>query len=210
MSVHLTYFPVYAKAELIRWLLHYNGVEYTERTVTFPEWAELKASGYPEFGSLPMLEVDGYKLSQSLAIARYLAIKFDMVPADSRAKWEVDSIMDACGDIISARGRTYWMESAENFTELTTVKMFDTLSIFQARLDSHNNGEGFLTGDRVTVGDLALARVIYDAYMTGEYVEKYGPVLDEKLPRLKDYALRVINTSESLQKYLSERPFYPV
>lgn len=76
----LTYFPLNARAELIRWVFHFKGIEFEDHILQDGQWAPLKASGFAEFGALPALDIDGLRLVQSLSIARYVAEKYDLFP----------------------------------------------------------------------------------------------------------------------------------
>ncbi|CAG7785128.1 unnamed protein product, partial [Allacma fusca] len=51
------------------------------------------------FGQVPMLEFDGKRLVQSMAICRYLAKKFNLVGKDDFEAAQADEIVDACRDI---------------------------------------------------------------------------------------------------------------
>jgi len=73
----LTYFDGRARGEVIRLLFAYQGVDYVDRRIKKDDWPAFKASAFAPFGALPVLEVDGIKLCQSKACARFLARKFN-------------------------------------------------------------------------------------------------------------------------------------
>lgn len=50
------------------------------------------------FGVLPVLEVDGKKLHQSLALARYLGKRFGLGGNDELEDLEIDAVADAFND----------------------------------------------------------------------------------------------------------------
>jgi len=72
----LRYFNLRGRAELPRLLFHYAGQEFEDCTFPLEDWPTLKQS--MPFKQVPVLEVDGQSLSQSNAIARYLASKFKL------------------------------------------------------------------------------------------------------------------------------------
>lgn len=97
----LHYFSGRMRAEFIRYILHYAGVRYEEVVLEWDDWhANLKQSRSDYFmprghdrprnafltvlespmGILPILEIkeNGKKLTQSMAITRYLAKKRGM------------------------------------------------------------------------------------------------------------------------------------
>ncbi|CAG7730828.1 unnamed protein product, partial [Allacma fusca] len=52
------------------------------------------------YGQVPMLEFDGKRLVQSLAISRYLAKQFDLVGKNDFEAAQADEIVDACRDML--------------------------------------------------------------------------------------------------------------
>merc|ERR1712198_492289 len=78
---HLIYFNLRARGELTRWLLQYGGVTYTEERIEFADWPARKPS--TPTGKLPILMVDDEPLTQSIAIARYVAQEVGLVPEDN-------------------------------------------------------------------------------------------------------------------------------
>ena len=82
------YFPLRSRAESLRLILHYAGLPYTLRTVSFDEWADLK-SMMPR-GQLPVLQIDGEDelMSETADMACYLAGisgRDGLLPVDAKA-----------------------------------------------------------------------------------------------------------------------------
>ncbi|KIH48781.1 glutathione S-transferase protein [Ancylostoma duodenale] len=72
----LTYFPVRGAGECARQIFALAGQEFEDVRLTKEQFAPVKPN--MPFGQLPVLEVDGKQLAQSLAICRYLARQFEM------------------------------------------------------------------------------------------------------------------------------------
>lgn len=83
----LSYFDLRARGELIRLIFKYAKQDFDDNRIQFSEWPKLKSSNIfcllfkkkilaIPYGQVPLLEIDEKKLSQSLAIARYLAKEF--------------------------------------------------------------------------------------------------------------------------------------
>ena len=54
------------------------------------------------FGQLPVLEVDGDTICQSMAIARYLASECGIAGSSSLVKAQVDEVVDVISDVQTA------------------------------------------------------------------------------------------------------------
>lgn len=54
-------------------------------------------SAFP-FGQVPVLEIDGKQINQSLAIARYLGKQFNLGGKDALEDLEIDAIVDSMND----------------------------------------------------------------------------------------------------------------
>ena len=57
-------------------------------------------------GQLPVLEVDGIQVSQSLSIARFLANKFDLAGTTQLEKCQADMIVECCKDFYDCKNYT--------------------------------------------------------------------------------------------------------
>lgn len=94
-SIKLIYFPVRGRAEPIRYILAQSGGKYEDVRIARENWPQMKPSKLAiiiisfvlsrwiyffflatPMGQVPVLEVDGQQICQSMAIARYLAKKF--------------------------------------------------------------------------------------------------------------------------------------
>ena len=54
------------------------------------------------YGQLPVLEVDGVTICQSMAIARYLANEFGLAGNSSLVRAQVDEVVDVINDLQTA------------------------------------------------------------------------------------------------------------
>lgn len=91
------YFPVKALGESARLLLTYGGQEFEDRRVSTEEWPSVKPS--TPFGQMPVLEIDGKKYAQSVAIARYLGRKYGLNGQDIEEDFEIDQNVEFLNDI---------------------------------------------------------------------------------------------------------------
>lgn len=94
----LTYFNSQALGEAIRLLLHYGKIEFEDVRIDFEtQWPTYPKETLP-LGQIPILEIDGKVLYQSIAICRYLAKKFKLVGADTLEDYEIDNAVDNLND----------------------------------------------------------------------------------------------------------------
>ncbi|XP_045451455.1 glutathione S-transferase 2-like [Melitaea cinxia] len=91
------YFPVKALGESGRLLLAYGGQEFEDRRIPDEEWPAFKPS--MPFGQMPVLEIDGKKYAQSVAISRYLGRKYGLNGKDIEEDFEIDQNLEFLLDI---------------------------------------------------------------------------------------------------------------
>ncbi|VDM80531.1 unnamed protein product [Strongylus vulgaris] len=107
MPYKLMYFNARGTAEVIRQIFVLANEKFEDIRYTFDEWPQHKQE--MPFGQMPVLEIDGQKLAQSFAIARFLAKKFGfnlnnalillgLAPKCPFEEALVDSIMDQYKD----------------------------------------------------------------------------------------------------------------
>ena len=54
------------------------------------------------FGQLPVLEIDGVTIGQSMAIARFLANEYGIAGSSNLVKAQVDEVVDVINDVQNA------------------------------------------------------------------------------------------------------------
>ena len=94
----LTYLPVRARAENIRMMLKYAGIEYENEIIGGPAWAAAKKS--QPFDKLPVVTLeDGRRIAQSAAISRWVAHFAGLLPADPTEAARQDMLFEAAQEL---------------------------------------------------------------------------------------------------------------
>nr|XP_019596657.1 PREDICTED: hematopoietic prostaglandin D synthase isoform X1 [Rhinolophus sinicus]XP_019596658.1 PREDICTED: hematopoietic prostaglandin D synthase isoform X1 [Rhinolophus sinicus]XP_019596659.1 PREDICTED: hematopoietic prostaglandin D synthase isoform X1 [Rhinolophus sinicus] len=109
----LIYFNMRGRAEIIRYIFAYLDIKYEDHRLEQANWPEIKST-FP-FGKIPILEIDGLKLHQSLAIARYLTKNTDLAGKTELEQCQVDAIVDTLDDFMS---RFPWAEKKQDIKAL--------------------------------------------------------------------------------------------
>ncbi|CAD6195767.1 unnamed protein product [Caenorhabditis auriculariae] len=88
----LYYFPLRGLAEVARQLFALAKVDYEDIQIPVDQWPAKKEEMI--FAKMPVLEVDGVQIPQSLAIARFLARKFGYAGKNPVEEALVDALAD--------------------------------------------------------------------------------------------------------------------
>lgn len=209
VQFRLTYFNVRGRGEIDRLVFAAAGVDYEDKRVEFPEWPALKTSGFAPFGQLPVLEVlEGdkvvLKISQSYAIAWYIAQKYDLAgkTLDDQAR-VLQIVLDL--EDLQIPLRTFFFEKDEaKKEELKTKYNKEQLPVFLANLEkllvSNHGGDGFFVGEQLTVADVAFLAVIDLLKSASDTIKEY-PKLSALSDRLEQHS--------KLAAYRANRPITP-
>ncbi|XP_010641992.1 hematopoietic prostaglandin D synthase [Fukomys damarensis] len=95
----LMYFNMRGRAEIIRYIFAYLDIKYEDHRIEEADWPEIKST--LPFGKIPVLEVDGLLLHQSLAIARYLTKNTDLAGKTAMEQCQADALVDTLDDFMS-------------------------------------------------------------------------------------------------------------
>jgi len=198
----LTYFAGRGLAEFPRLVLAAAGVQYEDNRIESP--AELKEKGVLPFGQIPILEVDGQIIAQSVAIARYIARKHHLYGADDNEAVKVDQILDAITDF-RAKAQPYRdlpdgeakdKKKAEYQASILPV----WLKYFENWLAKHNTQ--YFAGNQISIADIRA----FDSLWTLDQPAHFpGSVTAEHYPHLKALFDRVAS-HERIAKWVNERP----
>ncbi|ELU08528.1 hypothetical protein CAPTEDRAFT_177140 [Capitella teleta] len=196
----LVYFDVRGLAEEARWLFALAGQPYEDYRLKDGEWDALKPD--TPCGQVPMLVVDGKKLSQSKAIQRYLANEFGFIGETDLERARGDMIADYLDDL-----RAYLMaihrEQNEAKQEEMTLKFKELmpgfLENFEKLLKENKGGDGFFVGNKVTWTDVffASSSSVLERFASPNYLDAY--------PKLKALVLKVV-ALPAIADWIKRRP----
>nr|QIC35748.1 glutathione S-transferase sigma 1 [Ostrinia furnacalis] len=198
-KVSFTYFNVKALGESGRLLLAYGGQEFEDKRFTSETWPEIKPT--TPFGQAPVLEIDGKKYAQSLAIARYLGRKYGLAGATPEEDLEIDMYNDFVNDI-RAKAASVQYESDEVLKE----KKHEDFSknVYPAMLSKLNEIVGQNNG-HIAVGKLTWADFVFAGMYDYLKMMLRIPDLDTKYPNLKKVVDNVYSLPQ-LKAYLAAAP----
>ncbi|XP_004640697.2 hematopoietic prostaglandin D synthase [Octodon degus] len=112
----LIYFNMKGRSEIIRYIFAYLDIKYEDHRIEHADWPAIKST--LPFGKIPVLEVDGLILHQSLAIARYLTKNTDLAGKTAIEQCQADAIVDTLDDFMS---RFPWAEKNQEVKVMQSV-----------------------------------------------------------------------------------------
>jgi len=199
----LTYFNTMGRAEVIRLLFAQAEVPYDDVRIEKEQWPDLKPK--TPFGQVPILEEDGKVLSQSQAIATYLARKFGLNGADD---WEAAKIQELYGIFNDfAIHLTPWFAEADAdkkkaiLDKLATEKIPPLLDMYQKLLEQ--NGGEFFVGKKLTQIDL------FNLCVFAFIKHMLAPETFNKYPQLEQFSQSIGNLP-NIKKWIETRPNTPI
>ncbi|KAF1335299.1 Glutathione s-transferase, partial [Globisporangium splendens] len=180
-KLKLTYFPGPGRGEPIRLALHIGGIPFEDERITSEELAVRKPS--LPFNQLPVLEVDGDIISQSLAILRYAGTLSGLYPTnDPVLAFKIDELFCLIDELHNIAGSSSQVKDAEKQLSMRKVLAEETIPKFLGHL-SKRVGEAasegpYATGATFTVADLAISSLVLflaSGRMTGVPVTVVDP-----------------------------------
>jgi len=194
----LYYFDVRALAEPIRYLFAYGGQEYEDIRVAKDDWPALKPT-FP-LGQLPLLEVDGNRVHQSIPISRYIGKRVGLAGNNEWEDLNIDIAVETVNDLRVKIAAVHY-ETDEQVKEKKAVTLNkETIPFYLEKLDALARVNlGYLALQRLTWADVYFAAVLdYLKYMT-------NPELIDDCPNLVAVVQRV-HTVKAIKAWLAKRP----
>ncbi len=193
-NIKLTYFNVNGRVGLLRAMLCYKKVPFENKMLTMEEWPN-KKNDY-EFHQLPELEVNGKKLTQTIAISLYLARNLNLYPKDIYLQYHVDSLL-AIRDDITILYRKIKQKNEEDYKAYKEmIKLY--LDRIEKRYEELGAGDYYL-GKEISVADFFLGCMVTEfCYLIKDedVLSKYSPKINKLINRLKENELK-----EYFEKY---------
>jgi len=189
----LYYFDMRGLAEPIRLAFTQAGVPFEDVRVQRDDWPQQKEK--MPFGQMPVLEVDGKQLTQSMAILRYIARKHGLEADDEWDRAVGDEMATSWLDIqMHATGAFQEPDKElkkQKFQKIIEDFVNPRLKITDERMAKSQSG--FIAGNKVTWCDFVLynmlgmntdfLKVSLSAY---PHLEKFMRKIEE-LPKIKEW-----------------------
>jgi len=198
-KLKLTYFDFPGgRGETPRLIMTLGDIHFEDERISFEEHAATIKDR--PFEAVPVLEVNGRKITQSNSINRYLGKMVDLYPEDNLQAALCDEVMSAIEDLTHMVVATFQMgedEKKEAREALSTGPLNVYLKRFEKNLK--DNGGEYFADNRLTIADLkmyvwiaGLRSGVMD-YIPADIVAKSAPLLDEhferihQMPKISEY-----------------------
>lgn len=202
----LHYFDMYGTAEPVRMMFKYHNTNFNDHRITEQEWTHLKTTGFSEFDTLPVLEIDGARLVEPYALSKYVANKFGYLPMTPMDNYMVDSICEFACNINKIFMKMHEDRDTEGIRRLCTEKMPMFLRKFETRLERNHNGTGFFVGNNVTLADFIVFDLLWEQCCKPGKAETCGDLVSQNAPKVFAWCNRMQNNSQTFKQYLETRP----
>ncbi|XP_076659485.1 glutathione S-transferase-like isoform X2 [Halictus rubicundus] len=197
-SYKLIYFNARGRAEHIRYIFAYTGIDYVDERIPKDSRQELKKS--MPYGMLPVLEIDGKLIPQSNAIARYLARKHNLTGRDEWEAMQCDVLVDTLGDLKQIISQYRTEENHFKKEEKKAKLLRETIPFYLKKFEQTvgENG-GYTVGSTTTWTDFVFAVALEN------FENIFGRNALENYPALRALKKRV-HEIPAITAWLAKRP----
>ena len=195
-DVKLEYFGLNGRAAVIRALLYWKQVPFTDVKHTFEDWAKLKKSGDYEFEQLPSLECCGKRYVQSGSIILFLARKMNLLGSTPDEEYLQTSQLYSLEDLIPKYGPAYfaWLAGGEANMEIKRKEFNDVFAPFYLKVQENRfkkYGGKYAVGDSFSLSDVILTVMLTTIFKSPSKVEIMEPMLNEFAPTLAKHIANI-------------------
>jgi len=209
-TAKLYYFHGRGRAQQSRWVLAAAGVPFQNACLsTKKDMDDLRGGGHLTFNQVPMLEIDGLKLTQSSAIVRHGARLGGLegkTPSEcARVDEVVEGINDARNAIIS-----YPFTDAVQVVNQHLGSVQKYFAAFEV-LIGRNSSAPFAVGNGLTVADVLLAEVVESSREAVESVSdstKASALVLEPYPKLRALHAHVLSLP-AIKAFMTSPNWFP-
>uniref|UniRef100_A0A182PUJ2 glutathione transferase n=1 Tax=Anopheles epiroticus TaxID=199890 RepID=A0A182PUJ2_9DIPT len=196
------YFNVKALGEPLRFLLSYGNLPFDDVRITREEWPALKPT--MPMGQMPVLEVDGKRVHQSLAMCRFVAKQINLAGDNALEALQIDAIVDTINDFrLKIAIVAYEPDDMVKEKKMVTLNN-EVIPFYLTKLNviaKENNGH--LVLGKPTWADVYFAGILdYLNYLTKTN-------LLENFPNLQEVVSKVLD-NENIKAYIAKRPITEV
>lgn len=197
-NYRLIYFNARGRAEHIRFIFAYAGVDYEDVRIAREKWPEYKKK--TPFGALPVLEIDGKPFAQSNAAARHLARQHGLAGKDPWEELQCDVLVDTLQDLKQVLWQYRTEQDPIKKEERKAKLMKETIPFYLRKFEKvvADNG-GYSVGSDLTWTDFVFATSLEN------FEQIFGKGALDQYPALKGLKTKVL-TIPSIEEWVAKRP----
>ena len=195
----LYYFNGNGKAIIIRAILYYSKVKFSDIKITKGEWKKLKQTGKFEYEELPVMEYKGKLYYQMHAIEQYLGYIFDLHGKNVEDEYQINCLLDSFDDLFTIFKHFTWPETEEDKEHTTDyLKAFKSkfaffVSILEKKYTDKEQINKYYLGNYFSLADIFISVVLSnfaDKLSCENILEEQGPNIYSLIKRIKQNELK--------------------
>ncbi|KAE9552110.1 hypothetical protein FO519_004690 [Halicephalobus sp. NKZ332] len=160
----LVYFDARGLSEPIRDIFHYLGIDFEDVRFSQEDWPKYKPDA--PYGTAPWLEIDGTKLSDSMAIVQYLAKKHGLAGKTDLEAAQIHACVEFIRDFLREIRPYLLVKLGKSEGDLEKLKkdvFLPKLEVTMKKLCSilKSSGNGYLFKSGLTYADFILTELVY-------------------------------------------------
>lgn len=199
-QLKLTYFDFHGgRGEPARLALHIGGIAFEDDRFAYADFPEIRKTA--PLGQVPVLSVDGVRVTQSDAITRYAGKLAGLYPQNPLQALLCDEVMQAVEDANVQLGTTFGLTGdalKEARAKLAAGPLSKYLGWLQTTLEAH--GGAFFADARLTIADLKVF-VFLRGLMSGRLDHLPTDLVQTTAPQLAAFVQRIAQTPAIVQYY---------
>jgi glutathione S-transferase len=198
--VKLFYFLGRGRAETTRWMLSINEINFINVPINTPEdLLKLRNTDKLPFDQMPLLEINGMYLSQSVAMVKYLARLGGYYGSNDKEALYCDMFAGAISDFAETAMQAPFQPSNNLALETLKIRFQKFSPKFELRIKE--NGNNLCVGNKITFADILLTEAL------NSYIEWIPNLLNES-KILSSLYERIMN-EKAIKSYLNSKKRYP-
>ena len=206
MNIRLIYFDLpFWRAEISRLALFLGGIPFEDIRITSDEFQRMKSVQQLPYNQLPILEIDGKVIAQSLAIARFCGIKSGFYPVNNAIDAAlVDELLDSVAQVTELFSPSLDESDANKKSEARRMIATHTLPMwlgFLERRVAANDSSLYCVGREMTIADLALWRLL--GWFRSGKLDGIPTDCIDLYPRLYDH-FRYMDDNSSIRTWMRD------
>ena len=210
-SIKFNYFPFNARGAITRAILSVSKATWENHIITMQEWPTVKQSGFCEFGQLPVLEFNGKKYTQSMAMELFLARHYNLIGITADEEYQVTSLLCTFDDLFPLVHKVSMLRTEElkKNLEKNRSELIEKYKFYLKKLEERyvkNGKKNYFLGEHFTLADIYLS-VVTNSFVNAmngkDPFKETAPLLHALVERVKGKELK-----EYFEKYFIKEAIF--